>query len=162
MFTRYGTEALGLSQVQATFMLGYFAGPFILLSIPAGILGDRIGRLRATRLGSVGIVLAFLALALQPPGALVPVLFALAGLCWALLMTNSYPILINLAPPGTLGTYTGLWNLAIAVAGLVSPPLYGAVVDLLGWAAFFPVGLVFLVLGTWFILRVRATAGTAS
>ncbi|QIA26628.1 SLC45 family MFS transporter [Thermaerobacter sp. PB12/4term] len=162
MFTRYGTEALGLSQVQATFMLGYFAGPFILLSIPAGILGDRIGRLLATRLGSAGIVLAFFALALQPPGALVPVLFAVAGLCWALLMTNAYPILVNLAPPGTLGTYTGLWNLAIAVAGLISPPLYGAVVDLLGWAAFFPVGLVFLVLGTWFILRVRGAGGTAS
>ncbi|ADU50756.1 major facilitator superfamily MFS_1 [Thermaerobacter marianensis DSM 12885] len=161
MFTRYGTEALGLSQVEATFMLGYFAGPFILLSIPAGILGDRIGRLRAARAGSVGIVLAFAILALQPPVSLAPFLFAVAGLCWALLMTNSYPILVNLAPAGAVGTYTGLWNLAIALAGLGSPPLYGAAVDLLGWAAFFPVGLAFLVLGTWCVYRVGRGAGVA-
>ncbi|GAB6876270.1 MFS transporter [Thermaerobacter litoralis] len=156
MFTRFGTEALGLSQVEATYMLGYFAGPFILLSIPAGVLGDRIGRLRATRIGSTGILAAFLALAANPPAALLPGLFGFAGVCWALLMTNSYPILVNLAPPGTLGTYTGLWNLAIAVAGLISPPVYGALVDGLGWAAFFPVGVAFLALGTWCLLRVRS------
>ena len=156
MFTRYGTEHLGLTQVQATFMLGYFAAPFILFSIPAGILGDRIGRLRAIRIGAAGIVLAFLALAFEPPGAVAPVLFAVAGLCWALLMTNSYPILINLAPVGTAGTYTGLWNLVIGLAGVLSPPVYGAAVDRLGWAAFFPVGVAFLAVGWWAANRMGA------
>ena len=147
MFTRYGTEYLGLSQVRATYMLGYFAGPFILLSIPAGVIGDLLGRLRALRAGSLGILLAFAALAAQPPAPVAPWLFALAGVCWALLMTNAYPILINLAPAGAAGTYTGLWNLAIALAGLVSPPLYGAAVDAFGWRAFFPAGVLFLFLG---------------
>jgi len=108
---------------------------------------------------------AFGALALEPAPAVAPLWFAFAGLCWALLMSNAYPILVNLAPPEAAGTYTGLWNLAVALAGLISPPLYGAAVDAFGWRAFFPVGTAFLLAALLFAYRITpaaAAAGTAA
>lgn len=166
MFTRYGASHWGQEPSEATFMLGYFALAFILFSIPAGMMGDRVGRLLAIRVGILGTLAAFVLLALLPGPALAPAVFLAGGISWALIISNAYPILVDLTPPDQAGTYTGLWNVVIALAGLVSPPVYGLVVDTLGFGAFFLPGVVFLALALWFSLRVgdvaAPPAGTGS
>src|SRR5438128_1745268 len=47
MFTRYGVQYLKLDPSAATFLLGFFAVAFIAFSVPAGIIGDRLVRLKA-------------------------------------------------------------------------------------------------------------------
>jgi sugar phosphate permease len=47
----------------------------------------------------------------------------------------------------TFGTYTGLWTATIGLAGLISPPIYGLVVDTFGFGAFFVPGIVFMTAG---------------
>ncbi|MDR5684405.1 MAG: MFS transporter [Armatimonadota bacterium] len=162
MFTRYGVHHLGLDAPSATMMLGVFVLPFIAAAVPAGYLGDRTGRLRAVRWGLGGVLAAFALLVAFPYPLVHYLAFAAGGVAYALVITNSYPVLVNLTPPEQAGTYTGLWNLAIAVAGLVSAPLYGAVVDLLGFRAFFLPGAAFMLAALRWSLRVSAEGVSAT
>ena len=157
MFTRYGVHHLGLSAAEATFLLGFFALAFIVCSVPAGLLGDRLGRVLAIRLGAAGILATFLLMtAVNDPGA-ARYVFLFGGISWALIIINAYPVLMELSPRAQAGTYTGLWNVVIALAGLISPPLYGAVVDRFGFGAFFLPGIAFLVLGLGCSLGLRGS-----
>lgn len=162
MFTRFGVEHWGLTPSGATLTLGAFALAFIVGAVPAGLVGDRLGRVRTIRAGIAGTLLAFVLLPFLPgPAAALPVL-VLGGLSWALIITNAYPILTDLVPPERAGAYTGLWNVVIGVAGLISPPLYGAVVDRWGFGAFFLPGIAFLALAMLCSLRLGADAPAAA
>ncbi|HEX6989299.1 MAG TPA: MFS transporter [Bacillota bacterium] len=163
MFTRYGVEHLGLSPADATFLLGFFALAFIAGSVPAGLVGDRMGRIPAIRLGAAGILATFVMMMAVGDAGTARYVFLFGGICWALIIINAYPVLLELTPRAQAGTYTGLWNVVIALAGLISPPLYGAVVDGFGFDAFFWPGIVFLALGLASILafRGRETAPAA-
>ncbi|HEX6988421.1 MAG TPA: MFS transporter [Bacillota bacterium] len=152
MFTRYGVEHLGLSAADATFLLGFFALAFIAGSVPAGLVGDRMGRIPAIRLGAAGILATFVLMMAVGDAGTARYVFLFGGICWALIIINAYPVLLELSPRAQAGTYTGLWNVVIALAGLISPPLYGAVVDWFGFDAFFWPGIAFLVLGLGSIL----------
>ncbi|MBI4278638.1 MAG: MFS transporter [Armatimonadetes bacterium] len=146
MFTRYGVNYLRLDAPAATFLLGSFALAFIVFSVPAGYLGDRFDRLPVIRLGLAGTLAAFVMVATASDPGLSLGLFALGGLSWSLVVANSYPLLVNLTPPGQAGVYSGLWIGAVAMGGLIAPPVYGWVVDLLGFRAFFLPGVGFLAL----------------
>src|SRR5947199_373495 len=74
-------------------------------------------------------------------------LLLVGGLGWALAITNAYPLLVDRVPPRQTGTFPGLWNAALALAGLISPPVYGLVVDAFGFGAFFIPGVVFMAAG---------------
>ncbi|MGH2361492.1 MAG: MFS transporter [bacterium] len=147
MFTRYGMQHLGLDPSGATFLLGFFAAAFIVFSIPGGFIGDRIGRLKAIRLGAAGTLGALVAVSVIREPALFRIILIAAGLCWALAITNAYPFLVDRVPANQAGTYTGLWTATIGLAGLISPPIYGLVVDTFGFGAFFVPGIVFMAAG---------------
>ena len=147
MFTRYGMQHLGLDPSGATFLLGFFAAAFIAFSIPGGFIGDRIGRLKAIRLGAAGTLGALVAISFIRDQALYRIILIAAGLCWALAITNAYPFLVDRVPANQAGTYTGLWNATLGLAGLISPPIYGLVVDTFGFGAFFIPGIVFMAAG---------------
>lgn len=147
MFTRYGMQHLGLDPSGATFLLGFFAAAFIAFSIPAGFIGDRIGRLKAMRLGAAGTLGAFVAVIYIRDPALYRLILVAGGLGWALVITNAYPFLVDRVPASQTGTYTGLWTATVGLAGLISPPIYGLVVDTFGFGSFFAPGIVFMAAG---------------
>lgn len=147
MFTRYGTQHLGLDPSGATYLLGFYAVAFIAFSIPGGLIGDRIGRLTALRLGAAGTLVALVAVSFIRDQGLYRVILIAGGLFWALAIANAYPFLIDRVPPNQAGTYTGLWNATLGFAGLISPPIYGLVVDSFGFGAFFVPGIVFMAAG---------------
>lgn len=147
MFTRYGMQHLGLDPSGATFLLGFFAAAFIAFSVPAGFIGDRIGRLKAIRLGAAGTLGAFVAVTYIRDPALYRLILVAGGLGWALAITNAYPFLIDRVPANQTGTYTGLWTATLGLAGLISPPIYGLVVDTFGFGSFFAPGIVFMAAG---------------
>jgi len=147
MFTRYGVQYLKLDPSAATFLLGFFAVAFIAFSVPAGIIGDRMGRLKAIRLGGAVTLAVFASVSYIRAPMLYRALLIVGGLGWALVITNAYPFLVDRVPPRQTGTFTGLWNAALALAGLISPPVYGLVVDTFGFGAFFIPGVVFMAAG---------------
>ena len=60
------------------------------------------------------------------------VLFALAGIGWATINVNSFPMVVELAKSGDVGKYTGWYYTASMSAQVITPVLSGAIMDLFG------------------------------
>jgi len=72
------------------------------------------------------------------------ILFCLAGIGWATINVNSFPMVVELAKVGDVGKYTGYYYTASMAAQIVTPIISGALVDELGWWIFFPYAAVFV------------------
>ena len=59
-------------------------------------------------------------------------LFALAGIAWATINVNSFPMVVELAKGGNIGKYTGWYYTASMSAQVLTPILSGAIMDLAG------------------------------
>ena len=57
-------------------------------------------------------------------------IFALAGIGWATINVNSFPMVVELAKGGEVGKYTGYYYTASMAAQIVAPILSGALYDL--------------------------------
>jgi MFS family permease len=83
--------------------------------------------------------------ATTPPFVMYPV-FVLAGIGWATINVNSFPMVVELARGGEVGKYTGYYYTASMAAQIVAPILSGVLYDLCGMRyTFFPFGTVFVV-----------------
>ena len=59
-------------------------------------------------------------------------LFALAGVAWATINVNSFPMVVELARGGNVGKYTGWYYTASMSAQVLTPILSGAIMDFAG------------------------------
>ena len=83
-------------------------------------------------------------------------IFALAGIGWATINVNSFPMVVELAKGGEVGKYTGYYYTASMAAQIVAPILSGILYDAFGMRAmFFSFGTVFVVLSfvTMFLVK---------
>ncbi len=136
-FTSYGKWHLGIKESTASMILGLFALTFILFSIPSGFIASRIGRKKAILAGLLGLTILLAIPPLTDDITLVAAAMLLGGLMWALVNVNSLPIVVDLAPPGAAGGYTGLYYLFEMAALILSPPLAGLLIDTLGYPSIF-------------------------
>ena len=73
-------------------------------------------------------------------------IFALAGIGWATINVNSFPMAVELARGGEVGKYTGYYYTASMAAQIVAPILSGVLYDIFGMrSTFFAFGTVFVV-----------------
>lgn len=164
--TTYGTEHLGHDTAKVAGLLTFSGGAFLLMAIPAGFLAEGfwgwkgLSRKWTILIGLVGMAGAyFLMYPLLDLTKSIPLL-ALAGLSWALVNINSYPMITQMAGPGQIGTYTGLYYLFSSGANIAGPPLFGWVFDSYGYQWFFPLAVVFMVLAMGCMLMVRRGEAT--
>ena len=133
-------------------------GAAIVAYIPAGIVATRLGR-RKTILGGVILLFAafFLASFLRAgsPALLVNVLFILAGIAWATINVNSFPMVVELSKSADVGRYTGFYYTASMSAQIVTPILSGIFMDSIGMTSLFPYASIFVALAfvTMFFVR---------
>jgi MFS family permease len=154
-FTTYGVQVLGMGESAASRMVTAVALAFVLFALPAGLVGKRLGRKR-TILAGLGVFIADLAaLLVMRSTRVLWVLLGVAGLAWALINVNSITIVWELAHRERVGTYTGLYYFASALAQILSPPALGLLFDRVGVAALFPAALVLMVLAALMMLGVR-------
>ena len=74
-------------------------------------------------------------------------LFCLAGIGWATINVNSFPMAVELARRGDVGKYTGFYYTASMAAQIVAPIVSGFLYDLIGMRyVFFAFGTVFVLL----------------
>ena len=71
-------------------------------------------------------------------------LFSLAGIGWATINVNSFPMVVELAKGGDVGKYTGFYYTASMSAQIVTPILSGFLVQMLDWWIFFPYAAFFV------------------
>ena len=130
----------------------------IITYIPVGLIASRIGRKKSILAGIVMLSVAFgfagLINASTPP---IPMylLFALAGIGWATINVNSFPMVVELATGSDVGKYTGYYYTASMSAQIITPILSGLLVDLFGWGVFFPYAAIFAALSFVTMLFVK-------
>ena len=76
---------------------------------------------------------------------LMNVLFALAGIGWATINVNSFPMVVEMCSGGDIGKYTGYYYTASMTAQILTPMLSGALMKMegLGMTVLFPYAAVF-------------------
>ena len=92
------------------------------------------------------IVSLFAALFVKKFGILLIILFAVAGVGWAIINVNSYPMFVELSNNKNLGKFTGYYYSASQIAQSITPIIIGFVMDFLGYKAFFPYAAIFMTL----------------
>jgi len=119
-----------------------------LFAIPSGYIAHRIGRRTAIRaalliLMGIMILVAILSSPLGAPlgtGLRFNILLALMfffGIFWITIVTNSFPMLWQMATFGTIGVYTGLYYTFSQTAAISAPPITGAIIDMFGYPGIF-------------------------
>lgn len=129
----------GLSVLQVMGMLMTFNAVYALLSGPAGMLSDRIGRGRLILFGWIAYAGIYLGLAAAKSGSQVWLLFALYGVYYALTEGSAKALVADLVPDEQRGTAYGLYHAAIGVAVLPASLVAGVLWQGIGmWSGFGP------------------------
>ena len=120
----------------------------IVAYLPAGIVASKIGRKKTILAGVVMLTVAFGAASFLRAGSSVMVmniLFALAGIGWATINVNSFPMVVELCSGGDIGKYTGFYYTASMSAQIVTPMLSGFFMDMdgVGMTVLFPYAAIF-------------------
>ena len=130
----------------------------IVAYLPAGIVASKIGR-KKTILAGVTMLTAAFGLAgvmrAESPTWLMNVLFALAGVAWATINVNSFPMVVEMCSGADIGKYTGFYYTASMTAQIVTPMLSGLLMDSFGMTVLFPYAAVFVALAfvTMFLVK---------
>ena len=118
----------------------------IVAYLPAGMVASKIGRKKTIMAGVVMLTAAFAAASFLRAGSSVlvmNVLFALAGIGWATINVNSFPMVVELCSGGDIGKYTGFYYTASMSAQIVTPMLSGFLMDTMNMTVLFPYAAVF-------------------
>ena len=122
------------------------------------MIATRFGR-KKTILG--GIVLLASAFALAgfmrsgSPTMVMNLLFALAGIGWATINVNSFPMVVEMCTGADTGKYTGFYYTASMSAQIATPILSGFIMDKLGMTVLFPYAAIFAACAFVTMLMVR-------
>ena len=121
----------------------------IIAYLPAGMVASKIGRKKTILAGVVMLTTAFGAAAFMRSGSptwLMNVFFALAGVAWATINVNSFPMVVEMCSGADIGKYTGFYYTASMTAQIVTPMLSGFLMDKLGMTILFPYAAIFVAL----------------
>ena len=121
----------------------------ILSYLPIGMVSSKLGRKKTILAGIVMLTTAFTVacfLRESSPTLLMNAMFALAGIGWATINVNSFPMVVEMCKGGSVGKYTGIYYTASMAAQTVTPLLSGFLMDRLGLTVLFPYAAVFVAL----------------
>ena len=145
-YSVYATTVLGFD---FNFTLIIAQAAAIVSYIPVGIIASKIGRRKTILAGVLMLASAFLIghfITPSTPELVMYPVFILAGIGWATINVNSFPMVVELAKGGDIGKYTGYYYTASMAAQIVAPILSGFLYDLIGMRT------VFFLFGTIFVM----------
>ena len=130
----------------------------IVAYLPVGFLAGKLGRKKTILAGVVMLTVAFGVagfLTADSPTMLMNAMFALAGIAWATINVNSFPMVVELASGGDVGKYTGFYYTASMAAQVATPMVSGLLMDTFGMHVLFPYAAVFTALAFVTMLFVK-------
>ena len=137
-------------------------GAAIVSYLPAGMVASKIGRKKTILGGIILLTTAFGAASFMRSGSsvlIMNVLFALAGIGWATINVNSFPMVVEMCSGGDIGKYTGFYYTASMSAQIATPMLSGILMDEMGMTVLFPYAAIFVALA--FITMILVKHGDA-
>ncbi|GHV35924.1 MFS transporter [Spirochaetia bacterium] len=159
----YLVEYMGVSGGNAAMAQGMSGIASVLMAVPAGYIAHRIGRRRYIRISlfCLAVILFLISLSghigktmgLSSANSLniFLILMFIFGAFYVGVIVNSFPMLWQMATFGNMGIYTGLYYTFSQSASILSPPITGAIIDLVGYPGIFIfAGICMLV--SWFVM----------
>ena len=131
-YSLYATNVLG-KDYNSTLLIAQAAA--IISYIPVGFIASKFGRKKTILVGVLVLGTAFLSAIFansKTPTVIMYVIFALAGIGWATINVNSFPMVVELAKGENVGRYTGFYYTASMAAQTITPVFSGVIMDLVG------------------------------
>lgn len=142
-FSKYARFYWGLTGGSFSYTMIVAQAAAICAYLPVASLSQRIGRRKTILCGVALLTAVFIGAACFTTfNAGMFVLFALAGIAWAAINVNSYPMVVELAKGADVGKYTGFYYTFSMAAQIITPILSGALLENVGYHTLFPYGAV--------------------
>ena len=147
-FSRYAENMWDKGLGNASLILLVAQVAAIVAFIPVGMIASKIGRKKTIMTGISLLAIAFgSSILFTSFSYFMFVFFALAGIGWAFINVNSYPMVVEMSKGANIGRYTGYYYFFSMAAQSVTPAFSGFMVDKLGsWRILFPYGCFFVIL----------------
>lgn len=140
-FSKYARFYWNLTGGAFSYTLMVAQAAAICAYLPVAALSGRIGRRKTILCGVALLAAVFGSAALfRTFNAGMFALFALAGVAWAAINVNSYPMVVELARGADVGRYTGYYYTFSMAAQILTPILSGALLENVGYGTLFPYG----------------------
>ena len=89
------------------------------------------------------------------PAWLMYIMFALAGIAWATINVNSFPMVVEMCSGADVGKYTGFYYTASMAAQSLTPTISGIFMDKVAMTSLFPYAAIFVGLAFFTMLMVK-------
>ncbi len=149
VISKYSIYASSVLHLDYNLTLMVATGTAILAFVPVGIVSSKLGRKKTILGGIVILSISFIVASFIRVGTstiIMNILFASAGIGWASINVNSYPMVVELAKGGNVGKYTGFYYTASMAAQTVTPIISGMLMDKVSFLTLFPYGAFFVAL----------------
>lgn len=156
--SKYSVYASNILNKDYNFTLIIAQAAAIVSYLPIGMISSKFGRKKTVLAGVVMLTTAFATASFlreSSPTALMNAMFALAGIGWATINVNSFPMVVEMCRGGDVGKYTGIYYTASMAAQTVTPMFSGFLMDSFGMTVLFPYAAVFAALAFVTMLFVR-------
>jgi MFS family permease len=156
--SKYSVYASSVLNLDYNATLTIATGAALLSYIPVGAIASKVGRKKTIMAGIIILGVSFLCASFIRAGSstlIMNILFATAGIGWATINVNSYPMVVELSKGGDVGKYTGFYYTASMAAQTLTPAVSGIFMDKIGMTTLFPYGCVFVLLSFGTMLFVR-------
>ena len=114
--------------------------------LPAGNIASKIGRKKTIMGGVVLLTTAFACAAFMrasSPTWLMNIMFIMAGIGWATINVNSFPMVVEMCSGSDIGKYTGYYYTASMTAQIATPVVSGFLMDNIAETILFPYAAIF-------------------
>ena len=130
----------------------------IIAYLPVGMVASKIGRKKTILAGVAMLFTAFLVacfMTASSPSWLMSCMFCLAGVAWATINVNSFPMVVEMCTGADVGKYTGYYYTASMAAQSLTPTISGLFMDNVAMTSLFPYASVFVGLAFFTMLMVK-------
>ncbi len=130
----------------------------IIAYLPVGMVASKIGRKKTILAGVAMLFTAFFVgcfLTASSPDWLMTAMFILAGVAWATINVNSFPMVVEMCTGADVGKYTGFYYTASMAAQSLTPTVSGIFMDKIAMTSLFPYASIFVGLAFFTMLMVK-------
>lgn len=156
--SKYAVYAQNVLDKDATTTLLLANVAAIIAYLPVGIVASKIGRKKTILAGIVMLFTAFFIgcfMTASSPSWLMSCMFCLAGVAWATINVNSFPMVVEMCTGADVGKYTGFYYTASMAAQSLTPTISGIFMDKVAMTSLFPYAATFVGLAFFTMLFVK-------
>ena len=156
--SKYAVYAQNVLDKDATTTLLLANVAAIVSYLPVGMIASKIGRKKTILAGVAMLFTAFFVgcfMTASSPSWLMTAMFILAGVAWATINVNSFPMVVEMCTGADVGKYTGFYYTASMAAQSLTPTVSGIFMDKIAMTSLFPYASIFVALAFFTMLMVK-------